>query len=167
MTGPASGDALGAGSSNPLGAAFDWLAHAQDQASQAHLEWVSGVALLPLGRRFSAVCLSARLVHAGVGATDRDTVNATLAELLHGPVIHNSLLHTYHALITPYPPARWAYGEIAPMLSSGQFLSVPAADLTGPTGLRWAVRPHSAGVLCSVPAVAALVALSLRPGGSR
>ncbi|MFI1676600.1 hypothetical protein [Streptomyces sp. NPDC020607] len=150
-------------------AAIDWLACAQAEPHQAHQEWAAGgAALLPLGRRFSAVCLSSRLVHAAVGTADRDTITAALAEL-HGPVIHNSLLHTYHALITPYPPARWAYGEIAPMLSSGQFLSVPAADLTGPTGLHWAVRPHSAGVLCSVPAVAALVDLGLRlqSGGAR
>ncbi|MFI1677078.1 hypothetical protein [Streptomyces sp. NPDC020607] len=106
--------------------------------------------------------MSARLVHASVGATDLDAVTATLAELLDGPVIHNSLIDTYHALVVPYPPRRWAYGELAPMLGTGHFLSIPAADLTGPTGLHWAVRPHAVGSLCSVPAVAVLVALGLQ-----
>ncbi|MEU5773865.1 hypothetical protein ABZ819_11315 [Streptomyces venezuelae] len=143
-------------------AALDWLACALAVPSQAHLEWVGGAALLPLGERFNAVSMSARLMHAGVGTSDDDAIGDALAELLDGPVIHNSLLHTYHALVEPCPPRRWAYGELAPMLGTGQLLSVPAADRTGPTGLHWAVRPRTTGALCPVPAVAALVSLGMQ-----
>ncbi|MFD4631432.1 hypothetical protein ACFVYR_21335 [Streptomyces sp. NPDC058284] len=154
----------GSGASPPrVSAVFDWLARAQAEPRQAYREWTGcGVALLPLGRRFNAVRLPARLVHAGVGTADPDVVTATLTELLHGPVIHNSPLQTYHALLEPYPPHRWAYAHVAPMLGTGQFLGVPAADLTGPTGLHWAVRPHAVGALCSPPSVAALAALGVR-----
>ncbi|MFF1378625.1 hypothetical protein [Streptomyces sp. NPDC058308] len=152
----------------PASAAFDWLAHAQQEPQQAHREWTErGAALLPLGTRFNAVCLSARIVHAGAGTTDFDIVTRTLAELLDGPVIHNNPQQMYYALTDPYPPARWAYGYQAAMLGSGQFLSVPAADLTGPVGLHWAVRPSAVGALCPVPAVAALVAIGTRTGGDR
>ncbi|MEU5897873.1 MULTISPECIES: hypothetical protein [Streptomyces] len=141
-------------------AAFDWLARAQAEPRQAHQEWEQGgAALLPLGSRFNAVRLSAPLVHASIGSTDLDTVTTALAELLDGPVIHNGPQRTYHALVEPYPPAKWGYAGFAPMLGIGQFLSVPAADRTDPTGLHWAVQPHTVGGLCAVPAVAVLVDL--------
>lgn len=148
----------------PVSAAFDWLARAQAAPQQAHADWAeTGIALLPLGTRFNSVCLSARTVHAGVGTDDPGIVTATLAELLGGPVLHNRVQHRYHALVEPYPLARWRYPEEAPMLGAGHFLSVPASDLTGPTGLYWAVRPRIVGDLCAVPSVAALIHLARGP----
>ncbi|WP_306332882.1 hypothetical protein [Streptomyces sp. KL118A] len=159
------GAALGTGrSSYPrlLSAAFDWLARAQDEPRQAHREWAEqGTALLPLGTRFNTVCLPARLVYTAVGTDDLDIVTATLAELLNGPVIHNRPQHQHYALIEPSPTTRWTqqYSE-APMLGTGHYLSVPASDLTGPTGLYWAVRPRIVGDLCPVQSVAALVRIA-------
>ncbi|WP_306334298.1 hypothetical protein [Streptomyces sp. KL118A] len=85
----------------------------------------------------------------------------TLAELLGGPVIHNRPKHEYYALVERTPTMRWTqqYSE-APMLGIGHFLSVPASDLTGPTGLYWAVRPRIVGDLCPVQSVAALVRIA-------
>ncbi|MET7359279.1 hypothetical protein ABZS76_12590 [Streptomyces sp. NPDC005562] len=151
-------------------AIFDWLARAQQEPGQAHREWAErGAALLPLGRRFNSVCLPARIVYAGVGTDDLTIVTRTLAELLTGPVIYNRPTHQYHALVETYPPARWAYADAAPMLGGGQFLSVPASDLTGPIGLHWAVLPHLPGDLCAIQSVAALVHIAhgTRAGGHR
>ncbi|MEU6993145.1 hypothetical protein ABZ953_21110 [Streptomyces sp. NPDC046465] len=151
-------------------AAFDWLARAQQEPQQAHREWQErGSALLPLGKRFNSVCLPAPIVYAGVGTDDLDVVARTLAELLCGPVIHNAPQNTYYALVEKYPTARWAYPDEAPMLGTGHFLSIPASDLRGPTGLHWAVRPRIVGDLCPVPSVAALVhiARSARSRGHR
>ncbi|MET8687998.1 hypothetical protein ABZV77_27700 [Streptomyces sp. NPDC004732] len=142
-----------------MGAAFDWLARAQQEPRQAQQAWAEqGIALLPLGTRFNTVCLPARLVHSAVGTDDLGSVTATLAELLNGPVIHNHPQHQYYALVDCAPTLRWTreYGE-APMLGVGHFLTVPASDLRGPTGLYWAVLPRIVGDLCPVPSVAALV----------
>ncbi|WP_409237333.1 hypothetical protein [Streptomyces sp. PA5.6] len=149
----------------PVNAAFDWLARAQQEPHRAHRGWQeSGITLLPLGTRFNSVCLSGRIVHAGVGTDDPDVVSATLAELLNGPVIHNRVQHRYHALVEPYPVSRWRYPHEAPMLGAGHFLSVPASDLTGPTGLHWVVRPRIVGDLCPVQSVAALVHIACDAG---
>ncbi|WP_409239833.1 hypothetical protein [Streptomyces sp. PA5.6] len=149
-------------------AVFDWLARSQAAPHQAHREWAErGIALLPLGKRFNTVTLPARLVHSGVGTDDLDAVATTLAELFCGPVIHNRPQHQYSALVAPCPTPRWPYPEEAPMLGAGDFLSVPACDLTGPTGLYWAVRPCIVGDLCPVQSVAALVSIARSKSGGR
>ncbi|MFD6432434.1 hypothetical protein [Streptomyces venezuelae] len=154
-------------SPRPVSAAFDWLARAQKEPLDAHRGWQeAGITLLPLGTRFNSVCLSAHLVHTGVGTDDPDIVTATLAELLNGPVIHNRVQHQYHALVAPYPVSRWRHPHDAPLLGAGHFLSVPASDLTGPTGLYWAVRPRIVGNLCPVQSVAALVHIAREAQGT-
>lgn len=147
-------------------ATFDWLARAQQEPRQAHREWTErGLALLPLGSRFNAVFLPAPVVHVASGTSDLQIVTRTLAELLAGPVIHDRPNSQYYALVGPTSAQRWTaeYPE-APMLGKGQFLSVPAADLTGPTGVYWTVRPRIAGDLCAVQSVAALVRIARTAG---
>ncbi|MEU5773882.1 hypothetical protein ABZ819_11400 [Streptomyces venezuelae] len=148
-----------------LSAAFDWLARAQAAPRHAQREWTErGVALLPLGTRFNSVHLPAPLVHLAAGTSDLHVVTRTFAELLDGPVIHNHPQNGYYALVacTPWRPWSQQYPE-APMLGAGHFLSVPASDLTGPTGLYWTVRPRIVGDLCAVPSVAALVHMARDP----
>ncbi|MFD6432804.1 hypothetical protein [Streptomyces venezuelae] len=146
-------------------AAIDWLARAQAAPQQAHKEWAErGIALLPLGKRFNSVFLPGALVHIAAGTSDPDVVQRMFAELLDGPVIHNRPQHQYYALVECAPTLRWKqdYPD-APMLGAGQFLSVPASDLTGPTGLYWAVQPRIAGDLCATPSVAALIHMARDP----
>ncbi|WP_055698459.1 hypothetical protein [Streptomyces silaceus] len=155
-----SGRALSTASGAPpalTGAAFDWPARAQEDARRAHREWQEhGITLLPLGTRFNSVCLTAPLVHAAAGTGDLETVTATLARVLDGPVIHDRPQDKYHALVERYPTAHWGHPE-APMLGPGHYLSVPASDLRGPTGLYWAVPPRLPGDLCPVRAVTSLL----------
>ena len=69
-----------------------WLARAHDHPERARTEWSRhGVALLPLGRRFSAVRLPGKLVVAAVGTTDAKAIAEELEFRLDGPVIHDSL----------------------------------------------------------------------------
>ncbi|MEU6820468.1 hypothetical protein ABZ921_07550 [Streptomyces atriruber] len=83
---------------------------------------------------------------------------ATRAEPPNGPIIHNRPQRQHDALVSHTRPIRWIqeYSD-APMRGKGDQLSVPAPDLTGPTGLYWAVRPRIVGDLCPVRSVAALV----------
>ncbi|MEU6123208.1 hypothetical protein [Streptomyces sp. NPDC047123] len=146
-------------------AAFDWLAHAQDEPRQAHREWAeTGFALLPLGSTFNCVLLPGRLVRAAAGTSDPEILTAMLAELLDGPVIHNAAQHAYYALVEPTD--RWSYRGVVAMLGEGSYLSVPAGDLRGPTGLHWAVPPRAIGDLCAIEGVAALIE-SARTGEPR
>ncbi|MGW6528376.1 hypothetical protein [Streptomyces venezuelae] len=162
------GHTLSAGSSESpvlMSAAFDWLARAQATPQQAQKEWrETGIALLPLGTRFNSVYLPGALVHFVAGTSDVDVAKQVFAELLGGPVIHNRPQHQYYALVELTNAQRWTqeYPE-APMLGAGQFLSVPASDLTGPTGLYWTVRPRIVGDLCAIPSVAALVHMARDP----
>ncbi|MEU6124107.1 hypothetical protein [Streptomyces sp. NPDC047123] len=138
-----------------------WLAQAHPTPQTALQGWVKpGIVRLPCGWTFNAVRLRNELVHAAVGTSNTDTVNGALAELVDGPVIHNRPGAEYHALVpAPVPTVLWKHRDVAPMLGIGQYLSVPASDLTGPTGPHWAVRPHIAGNLCGLPFVTALVSL--------
>lgn len=148
-----------------MSAAFDWLSRAQAAPHHAQREWTErGIALLPLSTRFNSVHLPAALVHAAAGSSDLQVVTRMFAELLNGPVIHNRPQNQYCALVECTPWRRWSqrYPE-APMLGAGHFLSVPASDLTGPTGLYWTVRPRIAGDLCAAPSVAALIHMARDP----
>ncbi|MFD6435446.1 hypothetical protein [Streptomyces venezuelae] len=159
------GSAESSDSPQLMSATFDWLARAQTEPHHAHREWRErGSALLPLGTRFNSVYLPGALVHVAAGTSDLGVVTRMFAELLNGPVIHNRPQHQYHVLVerTPVLPWKQKYPE-APMLGTGQFLSVPASDLTGPTGLYWAVRPRIVGDLCAVPSVAALIHMARAP----
>ncbi|MFI1679085.1 hypothetical protein [Streptomyces sp. NPDC020607] len=156
--------AVSSGSPKLMSSAFDWLAHAQEAPHQADRDWrETGIALLPLGKRFNSVYLPAPVVHIALGTKDTEDVAHALAELLDGPVIHNRPQHQYYALVERTNARAWTqdYPE-APMLGDGH-LSVPASDLTGPTGLYWAVRPRIVGDLCAVPSVAALVHMARDP----
>ncbi|MEV5976239.1 hypothetical protein [Streptomyces sp. NPDC052114] len=157
------GRTLSTGSGNSpdlVYAAFDWLARSQDNARKAHDDWREhGLTLLPVGSRFNSVCLNARIMRAAVGSDDLEVTAATLAQLLDGPVIHGRPKNQFHALTEVYPVSRWTCPE-APMLGKGHYVTVPASDLRGPTGLYWAVPPRVPGDLCAVQAIASLVAIA-------
>ncbi|MEV7194052.1 hypothetical protein AB0N81_19925 [Streptomyces sp. NPDC093510] len=85
------GWALSVDSSDPprlVSAAFDWPARAQDEPRQARQEWAEqGTALLPLGTRFNAVCLPARLVYTAIGADDPDMRPRIVGDLCPVPSV--------------------------------------------------------------------------------
>ncbi|MEV5982869.1 hypothetical protein [Streptomyces sp. NPDC052114] len=157
------GHALSPGSGAPavlVSAVTEWFARTLDVPEQARREWSdTGVALLPLGRRFDAVRLRDVLVHAAVGATDPDETAARLAQFLRGPVIHDNrtMGGIYYALIRPIERKAWRYQDIAPRLGTDTHLGVPKLTRTGPPGTHWVVLPRFEGDLCEPSAVEGLI----------
>ncbi|MEU4796930.1 hypothetical protein [Streptomyces sp. NPDC023327] len=146
----------------------DWLAHSQQAPEQARREWAdTGVALLPLGRRFEAVRLPERLVLAAVCTTDPQQIAVLLGRALNGPVIHDNraMGGTYYALTRPRTGRAWAHQAIAPCLGTGTYLGVPRLDRRKPPGTHWTIPPRFEGDLCEPCTVAALItyAVSVSP----
>ena len=139
-----------------------WLTRGltHDQADQAHGEWADrGVALLPLGARFSVVRLPERLVHAAIGSTSPATVAAELAARLDGPVIHDTFAHghPYYPLIQWHAGIVWDEGDDAPCLGEGTYMGVPHIRRTTGPGTYWLARPRHEGDLCRPDAVQKLI----------
>ncbi|MEU4998178.1 hypothetical protein [Streptomyces sp. NPDC021622] len=142
--------------------AAEWLARAQQEPGHAWHEWAeTGVALLPLGRRFVAPRLAEALVHAAVGTRAPGAVATCLEELLDGPVIYDdrTMGGTYYPLMGLLRGQVWKHQAVAPLLAEGTYLGVPRIGRK-PPGTQWAVPPRRAGDLCEPAAVDALITLA-------
>ncbi len=127
---------------------------------QAQHEWAKrGVALLPLGARFSVVRLPERLVHAALGTSDPATVAAELPERLGGAIIHDtySYGHPYYPLIQWHAGIAWDGGADAPCLGEGTYMGIPHIRRTAGPGTYWLAPPRREGDLCRADAVQELV----------
>ncbi|MGB8941124.1 MAG: hypothetical protein WCD21_12955 [Streptomyces sp.] len=143
--------------------AAEWLARAQEHPAHAWHEWSeTGVALLPLGRRFVAPRLAERLVHAALGNVEQQEIPLRLGQLLDGPVIYDgrTMGGTYYPVMRPLRDAVWEHQDLAPLLAEGTFLGVPRLDRVEPDGTHWAVPPRHAGDLCEPTAVDGLITLA-------
>ncbi|MDT7847175.1 hypothetical protein [Streptomyces justiciae] len=126
-----------------------WLVRAHAVPSKARTEWTKqGVALLPLGRKFSAIRLPGKLVHAAAGSDEHQAVAELLDDALRGPVIHDtmSVAHSYYALVGTW--SEWVGYEDTPLLGTETFLGVPDIGRTEPPGSYWVVAPRYRHVLC-------------------
>ncbi|MFD9863722.1 hypothetical protein [Streptomyces alboflavus] len=134
----------------------DWLARTQPDARRAWTEWSDrGVALLPLGKRFDAIRVPARRVHAAVGSDDPGTVGAALRDWLHGPVVHDTRTGSglYYVLIAP--DAQWDGPQ--DRLGQGIYLALPRLGRRVSPVTYWAVEPQRPGQLCDPTHLAALL----------
>ncbi|MFB7162354.1 hypothetical protein [Streptomyces sp. NPDC056242] len=137
-----------------------WLAQAHPVPERAIDEWsAQGLALLPMGRTFAAVRIPAVIVHAAVGTDNADQVAGAFAELLDGPVIHDSSGALYYALIQWHAGVIWDQGDDVPCLALAHYLGVPRMCRQDPPGSYWTVPPRFDGDLCAPASVAALVAI--------
>ncbi|KOU46046.1 hypothetical protein [Streptomyces sp. WM6378] len=125
-----------------------WLAGSLNRPQEAWDQWANGpIALLALGRRFSAVRLADELVYAvavGQGAT------AVLRACLRGPVIHDPRGRRFYALVPPSPSPR-SLGPYATHLGLGHYLGVPRIGDNEPDAAHasyWAVPMSAPGALC-------------------
>ncbi|MGW4727387.1 hypothetical protein [Streptomyces sp. NPDC004291] len=144
-------------------AAATWLLLAARDAKAARHEWATyGVALLRCGILFSAVRMSAGLVHAAVGTDDREEVaNFLDVALGGGPVIHDTGGRQFYAL-TPASTLRYWRTVGTECLGTDAFLGVPATDLTQPVprcSAYWAVPMDGPASLCPPGSVARLVGI--------
>jgi len=151
-------------------AIVSWLAGGHPNGDQAREEWEArGIALMPLGRAYSAVRLPARLVHALAGTVDRHESDAFIAQALRGPVIADRAGVRYYALVAPRVPpnygphvgARWAELGVE-ILGAGTHMGVPRHGITFdpevPLRSYWVVPMRSAGQLCDPVLVVQLIA---------
>ncbi|MFF4501628.1 hypothetical protein [Streptomyces sp. NPDC001401] len=145
-------------------AAGHWLLSAAEDTQQARKEWAdNGITLLRCGTLFTAVRLTAALVHAATDSDDLRDVNAYLRQaLLGGPVFADTRWHLYYALVPEgtdrYPP--WSYrSDDAECLGPNAYLGVPDPTHTDPGAgfSHWCVPPHDPETLCSPDAVAQLL----------
>ncbi len=151
-------------------AIVSWLARGHTAPGQAVQEWRErGIALMPLGRAYSAVRIPADLVHAVAGVADRRKADEFIAEALCGPVIADRAGVRYYALVSPKVPPNYAphVGEgwsalgVA-ILGAGTDMGVPRHgirfDPAMPLRSYWAVPVTSAGQLCDPARVVRLIA---------
>ncbi|MEV5941306.1 hypothetical protein [Streptomyces sp. NPDC051994] len=129
-----------------------WLADSLNKPSNARQQWADGhVAVLALGRRFSAVRLAEELVYALALHDDNDfVVTTTVLHMLNGPVIHDPCGRRFYALVPPASPGP-SLGPYATFLGFSHYVGVPRVGDTEPEGPHasyWAVPMRTPGALC-------------------
>ncbi|MEV8523239.1 hypothetical protein AB0451_03625 [Streptomyces sp. NPDC052000] len=127
-----------------------WLADSLNQPGDARRQWTDGhVALLALGRRFSAVRLTAELVYA-VAIIEDMAMATTVLHMMGGPVIHDPRNRRFYALVPSSPPGQ-SLGPYATYLGLGNYVGVPRVGDTEPNEAHasyWAVPMKAPGALC-------------------
>ncbi|GGP59389.1 DUF6415 family natural product biosynthesis protein [Streptomyces melanogenes] len=130
-----------------------WLASAHDTPSTAWLEWSqSGAALLPTGRVFDALRISAAIIHAAAQSGSPDAVAVYLARVMDGPVIHDPYAQSvsYFALVPVGACTQHDTPDVQ-RLAPGTWLGVPDVPRTARPGTYWIRPPRRREDLC-VPA---------------
>ncbi|MFI6054613.1 hypothetical protein ACIBCO_31560 [Streptomyces violascens] len=140
-------------------AVADWLAASLNNPSGARQQWTDHhIAVLALGRRFSAVRLAEELVYA-VAVTQDPAIATTVLRMLDGPVIHEPRAHRFYVLVPSSPPAQ-NLGPYATCLGLGHYVGVPRVGDDEPDenhASYWAVPMKAPGALCDPSAVAGLI----------
>lgn len=157
---PPDSEAVNATSDSAIG---DWLLTATESRTRSRMEWQTlGVTVLQTGRVFSAIRMSARLIHAAACTSDLEVVDRYLLRaLVGGPVIHDPHRCRYYALVPVSDGSPWleATRDVEPR-GPGSYVGVPRPGLDAPAGSGapyWSVPMEAAGVLCAPSVVAALV----------
>ncbi|KOU37662.1 hypothetical protein ADK54_31520 [Streptomyces sp. WM6378] len=126
------------------------MADSLNRPGDARRQWTDGrLAVLALGRRFSAVRLADELVYAMAAGAEPATAS-TVLQSLRGPVIHDPRGRRFYALVPSSPPGP-SLGRYATYLGLGHYIGVPRIGDNEPDGTRasyWAVPPTGPGALC-------------------
>lgn len=129
-----------------------WLASAHPTPSKAWKEWqIGGIAMLPTGRAFDTVRISAAIVHAAAQSGDAGAVGAYLARVLDGPVIHDAYDASvwYYALV-PLDTCTHHRAPDATLLGPDPtWLGVPAVHRTARPGVYWLLPPRRRADHCA------------------
>ena len=145
-------------------AVADWLLTATESRDRSRTEWQElGVTMLPTGRGFSAIRMSARLVHAAACTTDLDAVDHYLARALVGaPVIHDPDRCRYYALMSSDSGRPWECTRDVEPLGLGSYVGVPRPGRNAPDDSGapyWSVPMEAPGALCALCAPSVVAAL--------
>ncbi|GAA0289701.1 hypothetical protein PV735_05200 [Streptomyces turgidiscabies] len=143
-----------------------WLLGATESRDRSRTEWQDlGVTMLPTGRIFSAIRMSARLVHAAACTTDLAAVDHYLARaLVGGPAIHDPHRCRYYVLMSADSGRPWEYTRDVEPRGLGSYVGVPRPGRNAPDDSGapyWSVSMEAAGALCAPSVVAALVEIGL------
>lgn len=148
-----------------------WLARAHSDPAQAAAKWrTDGLAVMPLGVRYSAVRVPDTAVATVSGLRERGQWDAYLCDVVGGPVICDPVGHRYYLLVARRAEEAWAHLAESwrtvgiGLLGDGVVLGMPS-PYTGPDPLRrasyWASPAPRAGVLCPPLAVLQLIDAAL------
>lgn len=140
-------------------AVASWLADSLNRPANAHEQWADcRLAILALGRRFSAFRLADELVYV-VAADTNPAIASTVLGTLGGPVIHDPRNGRFYVLVPSSPPGP-GFGRYATYLGLGHYIGVPRVgdnEPDGTLGSYWAVPPTAPGALCDPVRVADMV----------
>lgn len=125
-------------------AAAAWLAEADPDRGRAD-RWLrsAGLALLPLGTRWSAVKVAE---HDGLAA----------AADVDGPTIHDPIGRVVYFLVPVAAGQTWDCPRTE-LLGLACWLAVPAPRTTEPPGVHWVHPPDGSGRLVDAPALRAAI----------
>ncbi|MGP9017776.1 hypothetical protein ACT1U9_05120 [Streptomyces sp. BR1] len=143
----------------------DWLASAHPTPSTAWAEWQEGgIAMLPTGRAFDAVRVSAEIIHAAAGSRDPRFVGAYLSNVMDGPVIHDAydVRVRYYAMVPLGSCARHLTPDALLLTPRSTWLGVPAVHRTARPGAYWINPPVYQEYLCAPDGVDEVIALGRR-----
>ncbi|WP_369383028.1 DUF6415 family natural product biosynthesis protein [Streptomyces sp. cg36] len=150
----------------------DWLASAHPAPPAARGEWMmSGLAILPTGRAFDTVRISAAIVHAAAQSGDSDTVAAYLDHMMDGPVIHDAYNSGvwYYALVPLGTCTHHNTPDAQLLTPETTWLGVPAVHRTARPGAYWICPPRRREDFCVPAGVDGVIRLGRRraaePGG--
>lgn len=134
-----------------------WLASAHARPSTAWREWRhGGIAMLPSGRAFDAVRISAAIIHSAAQSGDSDVVARYLGRVLDGSVIHDAYDTSvwYYALVPLGSCTQYDSPENAQLLTpETTWLGVPAVHRTARPGAYWLLPPRHREDWCDLSGV--------------
>ncbi|MFD9789454.1 DUF6415 family natural product biosynthesis protein [Streptomyces sp. NPDC059070] len=143
----------------------DWLASAHPAPPAARGEWmIGGLAMLPTGRAFDTVRISAAIVHAAAQSGDSDTVAAYLGHMADGPVIHDAYDAGvwYYALVPLGTCAHHDTPDAQLLTPETTWLGVPALHRTARPGAYWICPPRRREDYCVPAGVDGVIRLGRR-----
>lgn len=143
-----------------------WLLVAAEDRDRARKQWQrDGHTLLRCGGVFSAIRISAHLIHAAAATDDVQAVDRFLLQALEGgPMFMDQVTRRYYVLVGSTTGLRneWQRErDDAAFMGRGHHLAVPAVDATHPGAARryWCVQMGSPGELADPDTVSHLLKL--------
>lgn len=145
-------------------ASAHWLLSAAPALKEARREWAeNGITVLRCGGIFTAIRISAGIMHAAAGTEDPVAVSDYLARVLRGPVFADQTSRRFYVLVpasTSKLPV-WKGNTVPDVecLGGSSFLGVPRPGRDDPceTRCHWVVPMDGPGDLCSPHAVRQLI----------
>ncbi|MFD9791300.1 DUF6415 family natural product biosynthesis protein [Streptomyces sp. NPDC059070] len=143
----------------------DWLASAHPAPATARGQWtMDGLAMLPTGRAFDTVRISAEIVHAAAQSGDSDAVAAYLAHMVDGPVIHDAYAASvsYYVLVPLGSCSHLNTPDAQRLAPDTTWLGVPAVHRTERPGPYWICPPRRREDYCVPAGVDGVIRLGRR-----